>query len=128
MRTALILQGDFYTGSVLAATLAKLVLRFSEVSSDVQAANSLRAEAMLIMTSVIRVGQSKFVTIPIDEDSQERIMNCLQTLSELKIKEKAEEVFLRDTQEAYSKMLRAQEVRLGIQMISGTVLNFPLLL
>lgn len=62
------------------------------------------------MTSVIRVGQSKFVTIPIDEDSQERIMNCLQTLSELEIQEKAEEVFLKDTKEAYSKMLRAQEV------------------
>ena len=65
---------------------------------------------MLIMTSIIRVGQSKFVTIPIDEDSQERIMNCLQTLSELKVKEKAEEVFLHDTKAAYSKMLSAQEV------------------
>ena len=41
---ALILQGDFYTGSVLAATLAKLVLRYSESSSDIQAKNSLRAE------------------------------------------------------------------------------------
>lgn len=65
---------------------------------------------MLIMTSVIRVGQSKFVTIPIDEDSQERIMNCLQTLSELKIKDRAEEVFLKDTKAAYSKMIRSQEV------------------
>ena len=65
---------------------------------------------MLIMTSIIRVGQSKFVTIPIDEDSQERIMNCLQTLSELKVKEKAEEVFLHDTKAAYSRMLSAQEV------------------
>ena len=62
------------------------------------------------MTSIIRVGQSKFVAIPIDEDSQERIMNCLQTLSELKIKEKAEEVFLKDTKAAYSKMLTSQEV------------------
>ena len=38
---------------------------------------------MLIMTSIIRVGQSRMVTVPIDEDSNERIMNCLQTLSEL---------------------------------------------
>ncbi|EJC98625.1 coatomer protein [Fomitiporia mediterranea MF3/22] len=105
----LILQGDFYTGAVLASTLTKLVLRFSEISSDAGASNALRAEAMLIMTSVIRVGQSKFVTIPIDEDSQERIMNCLQTLSELKIKDAAEEVFLKDTKAAYSKMINAQE-------------------
>lgn len=65
---------------------------------------------MLIMASVIRIGQSKFVTIPIDEDSQERIMNCLQTLSEMQIKEDAEEIFLNDTKAAYSKMIHAQEV------------------
>ena len=38
---------------------------------------------MLIMTSIIRVGQSKFVTVPIDEDSLERILDRIQTLSEL---------------------------------------------
>ena len=38
---------------------------------------------MLIMTSIIRVGQAKFVTAQIDEDFNERIMNCIQTLSEL---------------------------------------------
>lgn len=68
-------------------------------------------QAMLIMTSIIRVGQSKFVTIPIDEDSLERVMNCLQTLSELKIEKAATEVFLEDTKAAYSRMLHAQEVR-----------------
>jgi vesicle coat complex subunit len=26
---------------------------------------------------LIRVGQSKFVTVPIDEDSQERILDCI---------------------------------------------------
>lgn len=65
---------------------------------------------MLVMASVIRVGQSKFVTIPIDEDSQERIMNCIQTLSELQAKEPATEVFLKDTKAAYTKMITAQEV------------------
>ena len=66
---------------------------------------------MLIMTSIIRVGQSKFVSAQIDEDSQERIMNCIQTLSDLKIKEPAEEIFLKDTKAAYSKLITAQEVR-----------------
>jgi hypothetical protein len=65
---------------------------------------------MLIMASIIRVGQSKFVTHPIDEDSQERIMNCLNTLSDLDIQPIASEVFLDDTKAAYSKMLSAQEV------------------
>jgi len=31
------------------------------------------------MTSIIRVGQFKLVMMQIDEDSNERIMNCIQT-------------------------------------------------
>lgn len=41
---ALILGGDFYTASVLASSLTKLVLRFKEVSLDERAVNELRAE------------------------------------------------------------------------------------
>jgi coatomer subunit beta len=70
-------------------------------------------QAMLIMTSIIRVGQSKFVTVNIDEDSLERIMNCIQTLSELEVKvEKAvHEIFLQDGRKAFGRMLSAQEKR-----------------
>jgi vesicle coat complex subunit len=64
---------------------------------------------MLIMASVIRVGQSKFVTVPIDEDSSERIMNCIETLSNLQDKPVVHELFLKDTKSAYGKMLSAQE-------------------
>lgn len=67
-------------------------------------------QAMLIMASIIRVGQSKFVTVQIDEDSNERIMNCIQTLSELEEKPAVHEMFLEDTKAAYSKMIAAQEV------------------
>jgi hypothetical protein len=65
------------------------------------------------MTSVIRVGQSKFVTVQIDEDSLERIMNCIQTLSELdvKAKEEVQEIFLEDGRKAFGRMLGAQEKR-----------------
>jgi coatomer subunit beta len=65
---------------------------------------------MLIMTSTIRVGQSKFVTAPIDEDSQERILNCVQTLSELKEKKLVNDIFLEDTKAAYAKMVATEEV------------------
>jgi len=47
-----------------------------------------------------------------DEDSNERIMNCIQTLSELEAQPAVHEVFLEDTKMAYSKMLGAQEVRI----------------
>ena len=65
---------------------------------------------MLIMTSIIRVGQSKFVTVQIDEDSYERIMNCIHSLSELETQSAVYAVFLEDTKSAFSKMLGAQEV------------------
>lgn len=48
---ALILQGDFYTGSVLASTLAKLVLRYQEITSDLKSANTLRAEVRELLSS-----------------------------------------------------------------------------
>jgi coatomer subunit beta len=104
------LGGDFYTGAVLSSALTKLVIRCAEISEDKEQVNSLKAEAMLIMVSVIRVGQSKFVTVPIDEDSNERIMNCIQALSELGKQPAIQEVFLKDTKATYSKMIMAQEV------------------
>ncbi|KAI0685082.1 coatomer protein [Cytidiella melzeri] len=105
----LILGGDFFTGTVLSSALTKLVLRHAEQSTESKGTNTLRAEAMLIMASVIRVGQSKFVNVPIDEDSSERIMNCIATLSDLEGKPAVQELFLKDTKSAYSKMLSAQE-------------------
>ncbi|TXT13330.1 hypothetical protein VHUM_00697 [Vanrija humicola] len=106
---ALILGGDFFTATVLASTLTKLVLRYSELKVDPTSLNTLRAEAILIMTSIVRIGQSKFVTVPIDEDSQERILNCVEALSQLQDSKPVHEVFLHDTQAAYAKMLAAEE-------------------
>ncbi|KAF8594736.1 putative coatomer complex beta chain [Ceratobasidium sp. AG-I] len=109
---ALILGGDFYTGSVLASTLTKLVLRYGELEGiEAQRANVLKAESMLIMTSVIRVGQSQFAAVPIDEDSEERIMSCVRTLAsaELAHDERVKDMFLKDTKAAYAKMVAHEE-------------------
>jgi coatomer subunit beta len=109
---ALILGGDFYTASVLASSLTKLVLRFADVSTDERSINELRAEAMLMMTSIIRIGQSQFASVPIDEDAQERITNCLQSLAGFgTVQEKTpiKEIFLHDTQAAFSKMVAHEE-------------------
>jgi coatomer subunit beta len=117
---------------VLSSTLTKLVLRFNQTTSDERAAHALRAEvrsisfpvlpeglvnivhiwpqAMLTMTSIIRVGQSKFVSVPIDEDSQERIFNCIRMLSEMNNSKSIDEIFLMDTKAAYAKMVATEEV------------------
>ncbi|KAJ3864388.1 adaptin N terminal region-domain-containing protein [Lentinula novae-zelandiae] len=122
----LILGGDFFTGTVLAVTLTKLVLRFDGLSSEQADSNTLRAQTMLIMTSIIRVGHAKSSPalgaplVQIDEDSTERIMNCIQTLSELSGGAKVDtddeeaivkEIFLRDTKKAFQRMISAQEKR-----------------
>ena len=56
-------------------------------------ANAGGFQAMMTMTSIICVGQSKFVTTQIDEDSDEKIMNCIQTLSELEEQPAVKEIF-----------------------------------
>ncbi|KAI4735458.1 Coatomer, beta subunit [Aureobasidium sp. EXF-12298] len=105
----LILDGDYYLASVLASTLTKLVMRHSEISDDQARTNALRAEAMLIMISIIRVGQSQFVKHPIDEDSIDRIMSCVRSLAEFAQKRELENAFLDDTRKAFRDMVNVEE-------------------
>ena len=105
----LILDGDYYLASVLSSTLTKLVMRHSEISKETARTNALRAEAMLIMISIIRVGQSQFVKAPIDEDSIDRIMSCVRSLAEFAQKKDLETVFLDDTRKAFRAMVQVEE-------------------
>ncbi|KAA6410747.1 MAG: coatomer subunit beta [Lasallia pustulata] len=105
----LILDGDYYLASVLSSTLTKLVMRHSEISDDTARTYALRAEAMLIMISIIRVGQSEFVKAPIDEDSVDRITSCVRSLAEFAQKKELETVFLDDTRKAFRAMVQVEE-------------------
>lgn len=105
----LILDGDYYLATVLSATLTKLVMRHSEISSEHARTNALRAEAMLILISIIRVGQSQFVKAPIDEDSVDRIMSCVRSLAEFREHKELETVYLDDTRKAFRAMVQVEE-------------------
>lgn len=105
----LILDGDYYLATVLSATLTKLVMRHSEISLDKARTNALKAEAMLIMISIIRVGQSQFVKAPIDEDSIDRIMSCVRSLAEFSENKHLESVFLDDSRKAFRAMVQVEE-------------------
>ncbi|KAH6662454.1 coatomer subunit beta [Plectosphaerella plurivora] len=105
----LILDGDYYLAAVLSTTLVKLVMRHAEISSDAARTNALRGEAMLIMISIIRVGQSQFVKAPIDEDSVDRIMSCVRSLAAFTEHKQLETVFLDDTRKAFRAMVQAEE-------------------
>jgi coatomer subunit beta len=106
---ALLLKSDFYLGTVLAATLTKLILRYEELCQDAEKVNTLKSEAMLIMTGIINLGRSKFVNSTIDEDSVERIMTCLRTLSSVPEDKLLKEAFLNDSRNAYSQLVRTQD-------------------
>ncbi|KAF2722691.1 Coatomer, beta subunit [Polychaeton citri CBS 116435] len=105
----MILDGDYFLATVLSSTLTKLVMRHSEISEDPRRTNALRAEAMLIMISIIRAGQSQFVKMPIDEDSVDRIMSCVRSLAEFAQRRELENAFLDDTRKAFRDMVQVAE-------------------
>ncbi|KAJ3816501.1 hypothetical protein F5880DRAFT_1639010 [Lentinula raphanica] len=93
---------------------------------------------MLIMTSIICVGHVKSSPAPgapvvqIDEDSTERIMNCIQTLSNFTGQTKVDtdddeaivkEIFLRDTERAFERMIGAQEKRAAESAFKGSTIQ-----
>ncbi|KAG5518803.1 hypothetical protein PMAC_002774 [Pneumocystis sp. 'macacae'] len=106
---SLILDGDYYLGSVLSSTLVKLIMRYSEVSKNTSKLNFMCAEGMLIMTGIIRIGQSKYVKTHIDEDSIDRILICLKSLIEYQNNSSIKDIFLKDTRNAFIKMLSIEE-------------------
>ncbi|XP_073833978.1 coatomer subunit beta [Musca autumnalis] len=101
-----LMDGDFFIGAALSATLTKLVLRYADLEQDVRSQNRLTTRVMLIMSSILHLGKSGFPTKPITNDDTDRIFICLRTLSERT--EEAVEVFKRYCREALGKMLDAQ--------------------
>lgn len=107
----LILEGDFYSGAVLASTLVKLVLRLQRNSEQEKILNALKAEAILIMVSILRVGQTSYVSKKIDEDSADRILSCIKYLSDVEDEKLIEGSFLDDTKDAYKAQVELEVKR-----------------
>jgi coatomer subunit beta len=75
------LSGDFFLGGVVAASLAKLALRLRQLGLKTRVVNQVSAQVMLYATSILRLGEAKALTHPIDDDSVSRIVTALQVLS-----------------------------------------------
>lgn len=65
------------------------------------------------MTSIIRVGQSQFVSFQIDEDSYDRIMQDLRVVGTYSQDSVVDKVFLEETKAAYAKQIQDEEVSVG---------------
>ncbi|ANB12107.1 Sec26p [Sugiyamaella lignohabitans] len=104
---ALILDGNYFVAAVLAVTITKLVLRFNKVSNNDSHKNALRAEALLILTSILRVGESEIVSQKIDEDSADRVYSCIQAL--LDTNDAIDLAFLQDSHSAFKVLIDKQK-------------------
>lgn len=101
------LRGLFYNGnylvaSALATTLSKLVIRYAKVAQG-EKVNKLGGEAVLILSSIIRLGRSEVPTSKITEDDLDRLSNSIKCICDRW--PKAEQIFLEDCRQSLDLML-----------------------
>jgi len=101
-----LMDGDFFVGTTLAATLTKLVLKYFDWEPKDIERNRVCTTAMLIMSSIMHLGKSGFPKKQITNDDLDRIFLCLKTLSERT--PEIVQVFKDSCREALANMLTAQ--------------------
>ncbi|KAF5204570.1 Coatomer subunit beta-1, partial [Thalictrum thalictroides] len=106
---SLILTGDFFLGAVVACTLTKLVLRLEEVQPAQSEVNRASSQALLIMVSMLQLGQSSYLPHPIDNDSYDRIILCIRLLSNTG--DETRKIWLHSCRESFVKMLADKQFR-----------------
>ena len=75
----LLLSGDFFLGGVIAGALSKLVLRLHGLPElTTLEKNRATAEALLLIVSMLRLGESGTLPQPVDDDAADRMVICMQ--------------------------------------------------
>ncbi|KAK8961742.1 Coatomer subunit beta-1 [Platanthera guangdongensis] len=100
---SLILSGDFFLGAVISCTLTKLVLRLEEMQPSKTELNKACTGALLIMVSMLQLGQSSYLPHPIDNDSYERIALCIRLLCNTG--DEVRKIWLQSCRQSFAKML-----------------------
>ncbi|XXG64430.1 hypothetical protein AAC387_Pa05g2386 [Persea americana] len=106
---SLILTGDFFLGAVVACTLTKLILRLEEVQPSKTEVNKASTGALLIMVSMLQLGQSSFLPHPIDHDSYDRIVLCIRLLCNTG--NEVRKIWLQSCRQSFIKMLADKQFR-----------------
>ncbi|KAJ6732146.1 COATOMER SUBUNIT BETA [Salix purpurea] len=106
---SLLLTGDFFLGAVVACTLTKLVLRLEEVQPSRVEVNKVSTQALLIMVSMIQLGQSPVLSHPIDCDSYDRIVLCVRLLCSTG--DEVRKIWLQSCRQSFVKMLSEKQLR-----------------
>ncbi|WOG92158.1 hypothetical protein DCAR_0311418 [Daucus carota subsp. sativus] len=106
---SLILTGDFFLGAVVACTLTKLILRLEEVQPSKVEVNKASTQALLIIVSMLQLGRSSFLSHPIDNDSNDRIILCIRLLCNTG--DEIRKIWLQSCRESFVKMLSDKQLR-----------------
>lgn len=106
---SLLLTGDFFLGAVIACTLTKLVLRLEEVQPSKLEVNKASTSALLIMVSMLQLGQSSALPHPIDNDSHDRIVLCIRLLCNTG--DEIRKIWLESCRDSFVKMLSDKQLR-----------------
>ncbi|KAL8544710.1 hypothetical protein ACS0TY_005081 [Phlomoides rotata] len=106
---SLLLTGDFFLGAVVSCTLAKLCLRLEEVQPSKIEVNKASSNALLIMVSILQLGQSSVLPHPIDNDSYDRIILCIRLLCNTG--DDVRRIWLKSCRESFVKMLSDKQLR-----------------
>lgn len=106
---SLILAGDFFLGAVVACTLTKLVLRLEEVQPSKVEVNRASIQALLIMVSMLQLGESSVLSHPIDYDSRDRIVLCIRLLCNTG--DEIRKIWLQSCRQSFVEMLADKQHR-----------------
>lgn len=106
---SLLLTGDFFLGAVVACTLTKLVLRLEEVQPSKVEVSRASMQALLIMVSMLQLGQSPVLPHPIDHDSYDRIVLCIRLLTNTG--DEVRKIWLQSCRQSFVKMLSEKQFR-----------------
>jgi coatomer subunit beta len=108
-RTWTTVMGDFLLASVLATTLSKLSLKYSQHDIPARPKNVFRASVLLYLTSLLKLCNEKAPSkeSDVDRDSYEHIITCVKLLTEPV--DDAVEVYLRLSRESFAQYLQTQQ-------------------
>lgn len=106
---SLLLTGDFFLGAVVSCTLTKLILRLEEVQASKVEVNKACKQALLIMVSMLQLGQSSVLPHPIDSDSYDRIILCIRLLCNAG--DDMRKIWLQSCRQSFVKMLSEKQLQ-----------------
>lgn len=104
-----LMKGNYFIGSAIAATLTKLALRTAAVhGATSDTAKAVTMDALLVMSAILELGQSKASKATIDQDSQERIVGCMRALGDPATQAAVHGVLLGGCRQAFKELAAAE--------------------